>query len=73
MASEAAGGGGKGGKGKASGGRSKASLKGKARAGPASGSTTEELLRRLGDTIQVQGWLGGGGRRVAWEPGEDRK
>jgi hypothetical protein len=65
MASEAAGGGGKGGKGKASGGRSKASLKGKARAGPASGSTTEELLRRLGDTIQVQGWLCGGERRVA--------
>ena len=29
------------------------------RVGPATGSTTEELLRRLGDTIQVGGGVGG--------------
>lgn len=77
IASEAAGGG-KGGKGAGAGGpgskpgggsaagrTTKASLKSKARAGPASGSPTEEVLRRLGDAIQVRvGWRGRAGGQV---------
>lgn len=64
IASEAAGGGkGASSKGSKPGGAgsrtTKASLKSKARAGPASGSPTEEVLRRLGDAIQVRACVGG--------------
>jgi hypothetical protein len=55
IGSDALGGGGAGHKGGAGGGSSRGKpIKGK-RVGPATGSATEELLRRLGETIQVGG------------------